>query len=476
VNRAFVRASALTSLVLAVGCMQDFDQFRGGGGAGTGGMGGSGGGVVDPCEGVDCDDDNPCTQDSCVDGTCQNVPGTATFPDEADDCVDTVCEDGVQTTVPDDTETPPSDGLECTTDTCSAGAAVYTATPGQPCGNGSVCNAAGQCSCNVPGDCGTNPDCGTWACETTGCVLNLVPSDTTTPVEDNGTVGDCLALFCDDDPDGNLVELPSADLPVDGDQCTLDVCTNGTPSNPNSPNGTACTMEGNTACPGCQCTAGACCTTQAQACGARECGMVPDSCGNMETCGTCMAPEPACTAAGQCVECTADGNCAAPEGKCALSGANLNTCVECLDTPDCASNAAEPICKLTAPGLNTCVQCLDSDDCNGVAGKPICNTTTNLCVACNDSDDCTGTPATPVCSPSGTCVQCVTSGQCDAGSTTPVCNTTTNTCVGCTSNTQCTSTPPGPICNMTTGACGCTMNNQCGGGGKQCLGTGVCEP
>lgn len=435
-NRAFVRASALTSLVLAVGCMQDFDQFRGGGGAGTGGSGG----IVDPCDGVDCNDDNPCTQDSCVDGTCQNVPGTATFPDPGDDCVDTICEEGVQRTVPDDNETPPSDGLECTADTCSAGSPVYTPTPGQPCGNGSVCNAAGQCSCNVASDCGTDPACGSWACEPAGCQLNLVPSNTTTPVEDNGTVGDCLALFCDADPDGNLVELPSSDPNVDGNQCTADLCMNGTPSNPNQPNGTSCSANGATPCNNCQCTGGQCCTTTAQACGARVCGMVANSCGNMVSCGTCSNPAlPACTTAGACVQCTANGNC----------------------------SGGTPVCKLTAPGANTCVQCLANGDCSG--GTPVCNTTTNSCVQCTTNANCSG--GTPVCKltapGANTCVACTQNSDCPMSS--PLCNTTTNTCFGCGSDADCSGATPkcatsGP--NLGT----CVECNAVGDASPDCVG------
>jgi len=58
-------------VVPLVGCG---DTTGDGGSGGDGGVGGMGGGGTDLCEGVDCDDGNDCTEDTCLDGTCENTP------------------------------------------------------------------------------------------------------------------------------------------------------------------------------------------------------------------------------------------------------------------------------------------------------------------------------------------------------------------------------------------------------------------
>jgi hypothetical protein len=66
--------------VLALGVMgcgetADTGVTGGDGGQGGDGAGGDGGtGGTDLCEGVDCDDGNECTGDTCLDGTCENAP------------------------------------------------------------------------------------------------------------------------------------------------------------------------------------------------------------------------------------------------------------------------------------------------------------------------------------------------------------------------------------------------------------------
>jgi len=63
--------------LLAVGCSETGGTGGGGGSSGMGGTGGDGGaGGVAPCEGIDCDDEEECTVDSCnpADLTCNNTP------------------------------------------------------------------------------------------------------------------------------------------------------------------------------------------------------------------------------------------------------------------------------------------------------------------------------------------------------------------------------------------------------------------
>jgi hypothetical protein len=63
------------------------------------------------------------------------------------------------------------------------------------------------------------------------------------------TPGDCLSRVCDGAGNPWTVNDDS-DVFIDGNACTLDVCTSGTPSNPPAPAGTACSQDGGTQCDG----------------------------------------------------------------------------------------------------------------------------------------------------------------------------------------------------------------------------------
>jgi len=63
------------------------------------------------------------------------------------------------------------------------------------------------------------------------------------------TPGDCQSRRCDGE--GGYMNMPdNSDVPVDGAQCTSDVCTEGVPSNPPAPINTPCTQNGGTVCDG----------------------------------------------------------------------------------------------------------------------------------------------------------------------------------------------------------------------------------
>ncbi len=117
-------------------------------------------------ENVDCDDNNPCTDDICDQGTCSYVDNTASCDDnvdctEGDSCSagscgggapndtlcgdDNVCTDDVCSSAGcqwSDNSAVCDDGIDCTADTCSAGSCVGADT----CGDGWVCDTGGgQC-------------------------------------------------------------------------------------------------------------------------------------------------------------------------------------------------------------------------------------------------------------------------------------------------------------------------------------------
>jgi hypothetical protein len=122
-----------------------------------------------------CDDGNPCTQDSCQEGSCTSTPAS----------------DGSKC----------DDGSGCGSATCQAGSCVFdsTADDGTPCDDGDICTEAGMCR---DGHCMSAPiEC---------------------PSDDNL----CTREFCDPDQ-GGCTQEPRTGLPcVDGDLCTQDgVCT-----------------------------------------------------------------------------------------------------------------------------------------------------------------------------------------------------------------------------------------------------------
>jgi hypothetical protein len=100
-----------------------------------------------------------------------------------------------------------------------------------------------QCAASGPGK--------SVACVDGACVEDLVPAGT--QITSAATTGDCKRTECD--ANGNVVEtIDDKDKPVDYNVCTLDVCTNGVPSNP-----VDATKEG-ASCGGSQskCVAGKC--------------------------------------------------------------------------------------------------------------------------------------------------------------------------------------------------------------------------
>lgn len=186
----------------------------------------------------DCDDGNPCTEDTCGAGTCEygyELYGTQ--------CTD--------------------DGNFCTDDICNgAGGCIHPNAPtGLPCGdptntactNPDTCNGAGACLANnapygsVCADDG-NP-CTIDICNGSGgCIHPYAPAGTacgdptntacTNPDTCNGA-GACLA---NNAPYGTVCT-------DDGNQCTTDICNGlGGCTHPYSPAGTACGDPSNTAC------------------------------------------------------------------------------------------------------------------------------------------------------------------------------------------------------------------------------------
>jgi hypothetical protein len=111
-----------------------------GGEGGTAGDGGSGGTVaagcdLGLCDGIDCDDEDPCTDDLCrgADGTCRHVAHC----DDFNDCTTEACNlaDGSCSTA-----NPVADGTSCAGGACQSGACVLSGTV-LPCSEQGIRNA-----------------------------------------------------------------------------------------------------------------------------------------------------------------------------------------------------------------------------------------------------------------------------------------------------------------------------------------------
>ncbi|MFS8068813.1 MAG: hypothetical protein ACMG6S_20830, partial [Byssovorax sp.] len=194
-----------------------------------------------------CNDNNPCTQDSCdvAQGICayiplngENTPGAGQTPG---DCQVEVCVNGVSIGSPDDSDLPTT-ATDCDEELCNGG--VPSNPPLQldaACGQGGTkyCNGAGVCvECNLPSQCGVGTECLKITCAAGACGTQATPVNT--PVMQQ-TPGDCLVVVCDGA--GNQAPQPKIDDtdPLnDNNSCTADVCTNGTSSNTPLAPGSAC--------------------------------------------------------------------------------------------------------------------------------------------------------------------------------------------------------------------------------------------
>ncbi|HTM44333.1 MAG TPA: hypothetical protein VL137_05230, partial [Polyangiaceae bacterium] len=97
---------------------------------GTGGTGGTAQCTV-ANQATTCNDNKPCTDDSCVSGACMHANNTAPCTDDGDGCTDDVCGGGA-CTHPMNTAPCTGDYDLCTDDVCAAGTCTHPAL--NPCG------------------------------------------------------------------------------------------------------------------------------------------------------------------------------------------------------------------------------------------------------------------------------------------------------------------------------------------------------
>ncbi|MDP3504751.1 MAG: lamin tail domain-containing protein [Myxococcales bacterium] len=464
-----------------------------GGSAAGGSAGGStAGGAAGTCMTVnDCAAVSECQQVACISSQCVISPRAAgpVATQTPGDCRVRSCDGlGALVVMNDNTDLPPDDGNACTTQSCLNGMPTFPAAPVDTAcaqNGGSVCNASAQCvACNAPSQCpGTDTECRTRTCTAAGaCGFSFTPGGTLLAMQ---TAGDCQTTQCNGSGDIAIV-AQNADVPVDGNQCTNDVCTNGVPSNPAVAINSACTQNG-----GAFCNAMAACVAcnTASQCPGSDTACRARTCSAAGVCGVTNTP------AMQPVASQTPGDCRTNE--CDGFGSPI-VVVTNADVPNDNNQCTSDVCTNGVPSNPT----LPLDTACTQNGGAFCNAT-GACVACNVATQCTGSDTecrTRTCStagacgvsftPSGTAVTAQTTGDCQvaqcngSGAIVSVAQNTDvpvdgNQCTSdvCTNgvpsnpalaiNSACTQNG-GAFCNATGACVACNVATQCTGSDTEC--------
>ena len=460
-----------------------------------------------------CPDDNPCTDDHCnVDtGQCEHTPSAdgPAVDQVTGDCQLAMCTGGALQNVNDNSDVQ-YDASECTDDVCNEGVPQHPPmTVGSPCAQngGQVCDGAGACvECNQPVDCvppPTDNECQTRTCTAHVCGYDYVPANQALA---NQNPGDCKSRQCDGA--GNVIEVTdSADLPVDGNDCTNDLCTGNVPSNPPKATGTPCgsgqicDSSGHCGCsnaaqcgPSTQCMWWTCdslfCNQHFQADGyAVPNGQTPNDCHSIECDGAGNEQnriDDADSAASDGKECTVEGcsggvpqhtpkaiNTGCTQGGAGRFCDDNGDCVQCNGDAQCPDQHVS--CKVPACSSQACGTINASDgtapawqqtagDCKVVncSGGNASRANQDTDVPADDGNNCTtdtcsnGNPVHPS-KPGGTACSPPVNYVCNGVSPNP-------SCVQCYNNAQCTLPQ---TCNTSTWSCTCTPTT-CGALGRTC--------
>lgn len=132
---------------------------------------------------------------------------------------------------------PFKNGRTCPTGVCCNGGCV------------ACCNGVGNCGpCQAATDCpGQDAECRKRSCTAGVCGFTNLAANTSVAAQ---TAGDCKRRVCDGQG-GVILIADDSDLPADdGNQCTSDLCANGTAVHRSLPARTACAQEGGSFCDG----------------------------------------------------------------------------------------------------------------------------------------------------------------------------------------------------------------------------------
>ncbi|MBK9264211.1 MAG: hypothetical protein IPM54_30970 [Polyangiaceae bacterium] len=392
----------------------------GAGGGDTGGMGGMGGSGIQCATDADCPATGQvCTVPACIDGTCgtrnalNGTPADTTVQ-KVGDCKIIVC-DGLGGTkaIHDDTDVP-DDANPCTIDTCENGAPKMT---------------------NVPAD-------------------TLASPTLQQP-------GDCKKVICDG-MGGQKTVIDDTDMPDDGNQCTIDTCSNGAPLMTNVDVNTPCGLNQKCNASGqCGCMKIADCDNTYSFCKQRSC--------NAGVCGIeyleVDTPLPASDQiVGDCKVdvCDGDGNVLTKvdENDVPVDG---NECTQ--DKCNSDGTPSNPLAPLLAPCILG-----DNDVCDGFGackksnGKP-----------CAGGDECvTGICMDGFCCDTAcddTCKSCGVAGKLGTCANIPLGSIDGNATMTCAGANVCNGAG---LCKLANGQ-SCTSDSQCASGNCK-NGQNKCQP
>ena len=463
------------------------------------------GGVCNPGNDVSCDDNNPCTTESCnpVLG-CQNINNTNAC-DDGNECTSVdacnggtcvgqgtnTCDDGIPCTTDScsDTEgcihapadTLCDDGNSCTINTCVASVGCSTNnTAGALCDDGDVCNTQDYCQ---DGDCqgGGAISCDDGIlCTTDSCnpVLGCQTSNNSLSCDDGNVCsvvdecqgGVCVGAgsnACDDgipctvdscSDDGGCTHTPSSSLCDDGNTCTLNTCLEGI----------GCSVADKA---GTLCDDGDICNTQ-DYCQDGECqGGTTVECDDGNTCTTDSCnPAVGCQNVNNSVGCD-DGNVCTVGDICFGGSCSAGANNSCNDGVPCTADSCDPVEGCLHIADNTA--CDDGNICTintclSAIGCSAANSAGTLCDdgdACNTNDYCQEGECT-----GGSPVNCEDGNSCTSDSCNPVlgCQNNNNS-EGCDDGDPCTE---GDTC--VGGSCASGLTTNCDDG-ISCT-TESCDP
>ncbi len=304
----------------------------------------------------DCDDGNPCTDDSCKEPTgCAHKPNTAVCTGASPCDVSGQCSAGQCVTKTKDC----NDGNNCTNDSCDPKSGCLHAANTAACGDGNPCTSAdfckdGACQAGPATSCDDGDACTSDSCDMTkGCLHAPVAPGTTCSVG-QCVAGLCLGATCGDGLCGFTESSGScaSDCPASGGACTV--------------SDTACQAT---------CVASKC-ATQAAACNADPTCAAVTSCESACTTAACRLGCASGVPAGSLAHANALHACSQAfcvannwiGKKCSGSGSQLTTCLDACEGSMCAGLSLS--CKASSGclAIRSCLQACANGDVGCITG------------------------------------------------------------------------------------------------------------
>jgi hypothetical protein len=302
------------------------------------------------CSGVDCDDQNECTTDTCdpATGLCDHANvvdlSACDFGGLPGICTAGVCEDAMLCAGVDC-----DDQNECTAESCDPadGECDYTnVTAGMTCDFGGLPGVCGAGVCEdamlcAGVDCDDGNECTQDACDPMDGMCGHTNVSDGTTCDFGGLPGVCGAGVCED-----LMLCAAVDCD-DQNQCTEDTCDpmDGAWGYTTVTDGMSCDFGG---LPG-VCDTGAC---------IRDC-ITSALCNSCPTGGFCDTNDD-CSVGSVCIESGCDSLVGAPINQCVFAGGGAcNTSMDCPNGRECVDVPEEgKRCVKTTPGCDTSFDCV----------------------------------------------------------------------------------------------------------------------